>query len=132
MTIKAQGARVMLASAIGVALMVPIAQNAEAHHRPNSYCSSTGDICQTTAKFNGIRKLKISLAAKYFSHYDLCVVTPDGTRTCHTYDIERQGDFFGDTVRWDTHFPDGGRGPYTVIWKMTSGDRVGRKLGFHV
>jgi hypothetical protein len=103
---------------------------ASANHRPNTYCSDSGDICQSTAKVEGVRKLQITLAAKYFDHYKLCVVAPDDSRTCHGYDIQKRGDFFGDVVRWDTNFPDEGPGAYTVIWK-TGGDRVGHKLGFH-
>jgi hypothetical protein len=35
-------------------------------------------------------------------------------------------------VQWAEHFPDEGAGAYTVTWKFTSGDRIGRRLGFHV
>lgn len=54
---------------------------AEAHHRPTNYCSPTGDICQSTTKVDGIRWLRISLFAKYFNRYKLCVKAPDGSRS---------------------------------------------------
>ena len=121
----------VLIATLTAASVLALAPVASANHRPNTYCSDTGDICQSTAKVDGVRKLQITLAAKYFDYYKLCVITPNDTMTCHRYAIERRGDFFGDVVRWDTHFPEAGPGAYTVIWKV-SGDRVGHRLGFHV
>jgi hypothetical protein len=106
--------------------------SAGAHHRPNSGCSRSGDVCQSTAKVDGIRKLRVALVGKYFQRYKLCVIPPEGSKTCKTFRIKKQGSFYGDTVRWSTNFPNEGRGAYTVVWKMTSGGRFGKKLGFHV
>jgi hypothetical protein len=117
---------------LAVALAVVQTNPARAHHRPNTYCSETGDICQSAAKVDGIRKFRLTLAAKYFDRYDLCVIGPGDSKTCKTFRVKKQGSFYGDTVRWDTNFPDEGSGAYDVVWKMTSGDRFGKKLGFHV
>lgn len=92
---------------------------------------SSEDVCQSTTKVDGIRKLRVTLAAKYFDRYNLCVIPPDGSRTCKTFEIHKQGDAYGDAVGWRKHFPDEGNGGYTVVWKMTNGDRFGEKLGFH-
>ncbi len=54
---------------------------ASAHHRPTTYCSPTGDICQSTTNVHGERKLRIALAARYFSRYRLCVTAPDDSET---------------------------------------------------
>lgn len=103
---------------------------AEAHHRPTSYCSPSGDICQSTRKVDGIRWLRIGLFAKYFNRYKLCVKAPDGSRVCRSFDIRAQGSTFGSSIRWGRHFPQKGPGPYVVTW-WTGGQRVGHILGFH-
>ena len=103
---------------------------AEAHHRPTSYCSPTGDICQSTTKMDGIRWLRIGLFAKYFNRYKLCVKAPDDTRECHIFEIRAQGSAFGSSIRWGRHFPQKGPGPYVVTW-WAGGQRVGHILGFH-
>ena len=110
-------------------LFVVASPTARAHHHPNSYCSE--DICQSTTKVDGIRKLTVRMAAKYFDEYRLCVIPTDGARTCKTFEIHKQGGNYGDAVGWRKHFPDEGKGAYTVVWKMTNGDRFGEKLGFH-
>jgi hypothetical protein len=103
---------------------------AEAGHRPTTHCSPSGDICQSTTKVNGFRRLRISLAAKYFDRYRLCVRAPDGSWACRVFEIRAQGSTFGSSVRWGVHFPHKGPGPYSVKWS-TAGARVGRILGFH-
>jgi hypothetical protein len=129
--LNARTTRMLLVTLAACSLVLAIQPVARAHHRPNAYCSPSGDICQSAREVNGVRKLQITLAARYFSRYQLCVVAPDDSRTCRTLEIERQGEFYGDSVRWAARFPDEDRGGYTVIWKFTSGDRIGRKLGFH-
>ena len=111
------------------ALVMAATPAARADHLPNSYCSE--DICQSTAKVDGIRKFRVTLAAKYFDSYKLCVIPPEGARICKTFEIHKQGGLYGDTVGWRKHFPGEGKGSYTVVWKMTNGDRFGKKLGFH-
>jgi hypothetical protein len=70
---------------------------------------------------------------KYFSRYRLCVTGPDGLRSCKTFRMrETPSGFYEGKVKWRRHFPDSGPGPYTVVWKHTSGGRIGMKLGFHV
>ncbi len=104
---------------------------AAASHRPKSYCSESGDVCASTKKVDGVRKLRISLAAKYFSEYTLCVRGPNDDRTCKKFFIERRDNgTFGDSVRWRGTFPNEGPGAYTVRWKTESGFRS-ELLGFH-
>ena len=104
---------------------------AHAGHKPNSYCSESGDVCFSTTMRNGVRKLRIGLAAKYFSRYKLCVISPDDSRDCITRRIRDLGKTYGDSVNWSEHFPDGGEGAYKVIWRQ-GGNRLGKVLGFHV
>ena len=106
---------------------------ASAHHRPTTYCSPSGDICQSTTNVRGIRTLRIALAARYFTRYRLCVTAPDDTVTCHGFRVHPHGSIFSSSVRWAAQFPPSGHGKYEVRWKsMPGATRVGRTLGFHV
>ena len=91
--------RIVLLALTVVLVALPL--RAEAHHRPTSYCSSTGDICQSTTKVNGIRRLRIALFAKYFDRYRLCVRAPDGSRECHVFEDP------GDRGRTSAHLSGG-------------------------
>ena len=122
--------RKIVMAATTAALMATIVPAAEAGHRPQEFCSESGDVCQSTKKVNGVRKLTISLAAEYFSRYKLCVKAPDDTTTCKKFKIKDTGPGYGSSIRWSKHFPDGGEGAYTVTWK-NRGERVGARLGFH-
>jgi hypothetical protein len=110
---------------------VGVVPAAHANHRPNSYCSESGDVCQSTQKEHGVRRLKIGLGAKYFSRYHLCVVAPDDSRKCIKRKITDQGASYGDSVNWATHFPGKGEGEYDVIWRQ-GGSRLGKVLGFDI
>ena len=123
--------RIVTLTLTATLLLLGLPRAAEAHHLPNTYCSTTGDICQSTRKVDGIRMLRISLAAKYLNRYKLCVRAPDGTRVCHRFYIHDQGVTFGSSVRWRRHFPNKGPGAYVVVW-WSGGHRVGARLGFHV
>jgi hypothetical protein len=115
-----------------IVVLVATAFPAAAHHRPTAACSPSGDVCKSTTKVSGVRRLRIGLAAKFFSRYRLCVTAPDDTETCHTYRIRHMGPVFGSSIRWSTHFPRKGPGPYDVVWRFVGGGRIGRVLGFHV
>jgi hypothetical protein len=113
------------------ASLVLVAAPVQAAHHPEEYCSESGDVCLASNRIDGVRKLRISLAAKYFDKYKLCVTGPNGDRECKTFNIERfRGGVYGDKVRWSANFPYEGSGAYDVIWRQ-GGSRLGRKLGFH-
>lgn len=122
--------RKIVVTVVGLTMMASAAP-ALAGHRPNSYCSESGDVCASAKREDGVMKLKISLAAKYFDRYKLCVTAPDDSKTCKEFRIEKQGGVFGDTVRWRRHFPDEGPGAYTVRWSDGKGFRS-KRLGFHI
>lgn len=123
--------RKTLGAAAAAAVLLATAAPAGAGHRPQSYCSESGDVCQSTKKVDGVRKLRITLAAKYFKRFNLCVKAPDDTTTCKRFRIRDQGKVYGRAVRWSKHFPNAGEGAYTVTWR-SRGSRVGARLGFHV
>ena len=122
--------RKIVLAAVSAALIAGIVPAAHAGHRPQESCSESGDVCQSTKKIDGVRKLKITLGGKYFSRYKLCVKAPDGSTTCKRFKIRDQGATYGDAVRWRKHFPNAGEGAYTVTWKQ-GGNRIGARLGFH-
>ena len=114
----------------GVAVLMTAASPATANHRPNSHCSESGDFCQSVKKVDGVRKLRLVLAARYFGRYELCVKAPDDTEKCGEFRIHEQGAVYVGSVRWLKHFPHKGPGAYTVTW-FVKGDRLGKRLGFH-
>ena len=123
--------RRMIVTFVSASLLV-LPRPAQAHHRPNFYCSDSGDICQSTRKVDGVHKLGLLLAAKYFRVFHICVTDPDGYQSCVPFHVRRHDDgTFGRDVRWRKHFPYGGKGAYTVRW-VTKAGRVGKVLGFHV
>jgi hypothetical protein len=123
-----------MVAGLSAALVLALHPSAQAHHRPKRYCSSSGDICQSVTRINGVRKLRIRTAARYFRWFHLCVRDPDGFRVCAPFKLKKRADgTFGRSVRWRKHFGYDGPGAYTVSWRfIRSGDLIGRRLGFHV
>ncbi|MBA3423641.1 MAG: hypothetical protein H0U04_03675 [Rubrobacter sp.] len=123
---------IAIAATLAAALLVGTTTPSQAHHRPNLYCSESGDLCQSTRRVQGGRKLGILLAARYFRVFHICVAEPRSYESCIPFRIHDHGDgTFGRDVSWRRHFPPGGPGPYTVRW-VVGDERVGRVLGFHV
>jgi hypothetical protein len=105
---------------------------AAADHLPLEACSPSGDVCKSVRKVDGVRRLRIGLAAKFFARYRLCVTGPDRATTCHRYRIRERGSSFGSSIAFRAHFPFAGPGAYRVVWRFIGGGRIGRALGFHV
>lgn len=116
------------------ASLVAVSAPAGAHHRPNIYCSETGDICQSARKVDGVRKLRILTAGRYFDVFHLCVYSQrEGYEWCAPYRLRTRADgTFGRSVAWFKQWPSmRGHGTFTVTWRV-DGTRIGRRLGFHV
>jgi len=105
---------------------------ASATHLPLDACSPSGDVCKSVRRVDGVRRLRIMLAADYFERFRLCVTGPDASPTCHTYRIRDLGATFGSSIAWRANFPFEGPGEYKVVWKSIGGGWIGRALGFHV
>jgi len=103
-----------------------------ASHRPNNFCSQTGDFCQsTTRNRNGVRVLQF----RSFAHrgkVNVCVKAPTNTRACVKDRFRDRNDdgVFVTHLRWSTNFPNEGPGAYTVEWRQ-NGSKTGKRLGFH-
>ena len=127
--------KIAVAVAAAACLVVTTAPRVEAHHRPDVYCSSSGDICQSVKRENGRRIFRIALAGRYFDEYTLCLVTPLDYEVCKSFETARLNNgSFGDRVVARRHFPIARRGRYTVTWHLEDtppSRRVGERLGFH-
>ena len=96
------------------------------------HCSASGDVCYGTFGAGHATKLKITLAAKYFNRYTLCVRAPSGTRNCRQFGIFSTGNgLFGSTVTWAAHFPPHGPGGYRATYRY-GGASVAPSLTFSV
>jgi len=115
-----------------LALFAGLTPTAVASHRPNSFCSESGDFCQFATKN---RKRIRYIEFRSFAHrgkVSVCVSAPDETRSC-VKDRFRDGNddgVFVSRLRWSTNFPNKGPGSYTVRWRQ-NGERIGTILGFH-
>lgn len=125
--------RMVALTSAAALLVVAMGPMAEAHHRPKTYCRDDGYMCQSAGWTFGAHRLQISTLRLEFRRYRLCVLTPYyERRTCRTFRMTQRNGSWGDSVLWREHFPYSGIGGYTVVWKRMNGERIGRKLGFHV
>ena len=82
-----------------------------------SACSPSGDVCTGITVTKSNVDLEITTAAKYFSRYQLCVKGPR-SKACKSFPIhEADAGSYASTVRWNTNFPDQGKGLYRVTWQ---------------
>lgn len=84
-----------------------------------SHCSASGDVCYGVFDDRGLIRFQLTLAAKYFTRYRICVKPPrTATTTCRSFPVKRTGSQFGGVVRWERNFPSRGLGTYLVRWKQ--------------
>ena len=122
--------RVYVPVLLACLLLAPVA--ARAHHAPKAYCSESGDVCEEVRNTSDDFRFRLSLGAKYFNRYKLCVTAPDGGTDCKTFKVHQmENGIYGGNVSWSHNYPPAGNGAYTVVWKQ-GGHRLGDKLGFHV
>ena len=96
------------------------------------HCSASGDVCYGAFGAGHATKLKLTLAAKYFNRYTLCVRAPSGTRNCRQFGVFSIGNgLFGSTVTWAAHFPAHGPGLYRATYRY-GGASVAPSLTFRV
>jgi len=84
-----------------------------------AYCSGSGDLCYRAKDTGAATKLRITLAAHYFTRYRLCVTAPGGARTCKKFRVHRTSHgLYDSTVRWAKKFPNAGPGTYHASWRQ--------------
>jgi hypothetical protein len=95
---------------------------------PPSYCSETGDVCYGIFKEAGAYRFKLTLAAKYFPRYRICVRRMGLGGTCKSFPVKKAGAHWGGTVSWFKNFPHV-PARYRVAW-LQGTHRIGPPLHF--
>ena len=119
--------RLVLALTVAASLAAAVPAAAVTRH-----CSASGDVCYGAFGAGHATKLEITLAARYFNRYTLCVRAPGGTRNCRQFGVFAAGHgLFGSTVTWAAHFPAHGPGLYRATYRY-GGAAVAPSLTFAV
>jgi hypothetical protein len=120
--------RILTPLAVAAAAVAIVPATAQAR---SSYCSPSGDLCYGVVKGSSPIKLRITLQAKYFSRYRLCIRAPNGQRNCHRFRIRKlDGGLYGSTVRvGGKKFPFGGKGTYKARYR-TGGHSLGPAITY--
>jgi hypothetical protein len=99
---------------------------------PRRYCSTSGDICYGISTGRaGNHRLSLTLAAKYFSQYRICVRRLSQAASCRRFRVVKTDQTWGRTVLWERTFPQHGPGTYRVTW-LQRGRRLGPSLTFEL
>jgi hypothetical protein len=95
------------------------AQPEQLSPRIASYCSPSGDVCYGifTDPARVAIRFQLTLAARYFGRYRICVRPPRGATLCKSFPVRKVGSNYGGTVRWQRQFPNRGTGTYRVTWR---------------
>lgn len=118
---------VVLAVLFGLAAAAPASSASEI--RVASYCSTSGDLCYGIFNDSGTIRFRLTLAAKYFSRYRICVRPLSQAATCKRFLVRKTGASWGGKVIWQRNFPMSGPRRYRVTWSQ-SGRRLGPSLSF--
>ena len=98
--------------------------------RVASHCSGSGDVCYGIFKGNlGAVRFQLTLAAKYFRRYRICVRPLGQKRTCKSFPVKKVGANWGGKVSWQKNFPIAGPRRYRVTW-WQGAHRLGPALSF--
>jgi hypothetical protein len=117
--------------ALAAALVAVAPGTAGEQTRVKSYCSKTGDLCYGIFKVSGQYRFQLTLAAKYFSRYRICV-TPLGQKaTCKSFPVKKTGAAWGGKVVWQRNYPVRGPRGYRVSWRQGT-HRLGPALTFYL
>jgi len=121
--------RLALAAAVAVALLAAVPAGASQHTRVKSYCSPTGDLCYGIFKNGSTYSFQLTLAAKYFQRYRVCVRPLGEQGICKSFPVRKTGPGFGGTVIWQRNYPVRGPRGYRVTWRRGT-HRLGPSLTF--
>lgn len=123
--------RLALTAALAVVLIAALPAGASQHKRVKSYCSPSGDVCYGVFSGAGGYSFRLTLAAKYFQRYRLCVRPLGQPRTCKSFPVKKTGAQWGGTVNWLRNFPIHGPRGYRASWWQSS-HRLGPALTFYL
>ena len=118
----------LLAAIPAVALTLLGSASAAKPVRVPSHCSKSGDVCYWIVEAGTSHNLRLTLAAKYFSRYRICVRPQRRAATCKSFPVRKAGAQWGGIVNWQRNFPyEPGR--YQVTWRQRL-KRLGPPLNF--
>jgi hypothetical protein len=124
--------RLALLGGLAAALVAAVPGTAAEHGRVKSYCSPSGDVCYGILKNDAlVYRFRLTLAAKYFSRYRICVLPLGQTATCRSFPVRKTGAGWGGTVIWQRHYPVRGPRGYRVTWRQGE-RRLGPSLTFYL
>ena len=110
---------VAVCGALAIALTTgAAAAPAQSPQRIASYCSPSGDLCHGIFEDQRFVRFHLTLAARYFGRYRVCVRPPRGATLCKSFPVRRMGVTYGGVVRWQRQFPNRGNGVYRVTWRL--------------
>ena len=112
----------LLLAVVCLAAIAAASATAAPSGRIASYCSRSGDSCYGIFKDRGdVIRFQLTLAAKYYNRYRICVKPPPGSlqpgTTCKSFAVKKTGSRYGGAVKWERNFPGQGPGRYRVTWK---------------
>lgn len=119
----------LLALAASIAAVAPA--TAAEKTRVKSYCSPSGDVCYGIFKAGSTYSFRLTLAAKYFSRYRVCVLPLGQQVKCKSFPVKKTGASWGGTVVWQRNFPVRGPRGYRVTWRQGT-RRLGPPLTFYL
>jgi len=99
--------------------------------RVKSYCSPTGDVCYGIFRTGSVYSFRLTLAAKYFRRYRICVRPLGEQATCKSFPVKKTGPAWGGTVIWQRNYPVRGPRGYRVTWSRGT-TRLGPPLTFYL
>jgi hypothetical protein len=122
--------RTALLVAVAAALVAVAPGTAADQTRVKSYCSPSGDVCYGIFKGSGaLYSFQLTLAAKYFARYRICVLPLGETKTCKSFPVKKTGAQWGGKVIWQRNYPMRGPRGYRVTW-LQGTHRLGPPLTF--
>ena len=122
----------LVAIAVAVAALGALGSaSAKTEVRVRSYCSPSGDVCYGIFKTGGTYSFRLTLAAKYFQRYRVCVRPLGEQGTCKSFPVKKTGAQWGGTVIWQRNYPVRGPRGYRVTWRRGT-TRLGPPLTFYL
>jgi hypothetical protein len=118
-------------TALIAAVVVAAPGAASDQTRVKSYCSTTGDVCFGIFKAGGTYSFRLTLAAKYFQRYRVCVRPLGEQGTCKSFPVKKTGVGWGGTVVWQRNYQVRGPRGYRVTWRQGT-RRLGPSLTFYL
>jgi hypothetical protein len=123
----------LIAIAVAVAALGTVGSaSATSEARVKSYCSPTGDVCYGIFRTAGTYSFRLTLAAKYFPRYRVCVRPLGEQGKCKSFPVKKTSAVtWGGTVIWQRNYPVRGPRGYRVTWRRGT-HRLGPSLTFYL